>query len=84
MIMKLIKTAGRAGCIALYGWFAYLAAKKKYIPLIALFAMHLTEYFAVGRKTGREFAYSPLKTLILCLSFGFTWWLPVRTQGKNK
>lgn len=80
--MKITKTGGKAICVALYAYFAYLAAKKKYIPLIALFALHLTEYFVIGRKTGKEFGYSPLKTIVLCLSFGFTWWLPVRTEGK--
>lgn len=83
MLMKITKTAGKAICVGLYGWFSYLAAKKKYIPLIALFAMHLTEYFIIGRKTGKEFNISPVKAVILCLSFGFTWWLPVRTECKK-
>lgn len=78
-----MKTAGKAVCIALYAYFGCLAARKKYIPLAALFLLHLTEYFAVGRKTGKEFDCSPVKTFILCLSFGFTWWLPVRTEHKK-
>lgn len=82
--MKITKTAGKAACIALYAFFVYLAAKKNFIPLIALVALHTTEYFVIGRKTGREFSIHPVKTVLLCLSFGFTWWLPVRTAGKTE
>lgn len=80
MVMKLVKTLGKALCIVLYALCIYLAAKKNFIPLIVLFTMHLTEYFIIGRKTGKEFGISPVKTVILCLSFGFTWWLPVRSE----
>ena len=78
--MKLVKYAGQPLCVALYAAFIYLAFKWSPIPLIALFLMHLTEYFIIGRKTGKEFNLSPLETVVKCLSFGFTWWLPLRKE----
>lgn len=78
MLMKAVKIIGQPVCAALYAVFAYWAAKKKYVPLIILFLTHLFEYFVIGRKTGKENQISPVKTLLLCLSFGFTWWLPIR------
>ncbi len=77
-MMKLIKIIGQPFCILLYALSAYFAVKKKPLPLIILFAMHLSEYFIIGRKTGKEKGVSPAKALINCLSFGFTWWLPLR------
>lgn len=77
-MMKLVKYIGQPFCILLYAAFIYLAVKGQPIPLIALFLMHLTEYFIIGRKTGNEFNLSPLETAVKCLSFGFTWWLPLR------
>lgn len=79
-IMKLVKWIGQPFCAVLYAVGAVLAAKKKPLPLIALFLCHLTEYFIIGRKTGKEKALPPIKALLCCLSFGFTWWLPLRKE----
>lgn len=78
MLMKAVKIIGQPVCAALYAVFAYWATKKKYVPLIILFLTHLLEYFLIGRKTGKENRISLVKALLLCLSFGFTWWLPLR------
>ena len=80
-LMKLVKIIGQPLCIALYAVSGYFAFKKKFIPLISLFTMHLAEYFIIGRKTGKENEMSASSALLHCLSFGFTWWLPLR---KNK
>ena len=79
-MMKLIKIIGQPLCVILYIGGIISAFNKKPVPLIALFSLHLTEYFVIGKKTGKENGVSPVKTLIKCLSFGFTWWLPLKTD----
>ena len=80
MFLKLTKACGKPVCVVLYAAFAALAAKKKPIPLLTLFAMHLTEYFLVGRKVAGEKGLSLPEGLAQCLAFGFTWWLPIRKE----
>lgn len=80
--MKLVKFIGQPLCALLYAGCGYLAYKKKPVPLISLFAMHLSEYFIIGAKTGKENGLSPVSSLFKCLSFGFTWWLPLRKEKK--
>ncbi len=82
MLMKLISRLGQPVCLALYGLFGWQAANKKPVPLILLVLLHLTEYFAIGKKTGSENRVSPVKAFFLCLAFGFTWWLPVKNKNK--
>ena len=77
-ITELVKKIGQPLCAVLYAVSAVSAVKKKPLPLVLLFLCHLTEYFVIGRKTGKEKELKPLEALIKCLSFGFTWWLPVR------
>ena len=48
------------------------------LPLLILFAMHLTEYLIIGRKVAAEKGLSVPTGLAQCLSFGFTWWLPLK------
>lgn len=79
-IMKLVKNLGQPGCAALYAVSAYFAAKKKPLPLILLFLCHLTEYFIIGKKTGKEKGENAFMSALKCLSFGFTWWLPLRKE----
>ena len=76
--MKLIRIIGQPFCILLYAVSAVMAFKKKFLPLISLFAMHLSEFFIIGKKTGEENGYTGLQSLVRCLAFGFTWWLPLR------
>ena len=78
MFLKITKQFGKPVCVGLYAWFAALAAKKKPLPLLILFLMHLTEYAAVGRKTAAENGFSVPEGLAQCLAFGFTWWLPLK------
>lgn len=81
--MKLVKYIGQPFCIFLYIVSLVCAFKKKPLPLIILFLMHLSEYFIIGKKTGKENNISPIKALISCLSFGFTWWLPIRNKSSR-
>lgn len=78
MFLKLTKQLGKPICVVLYAWFAALAAKKKPIPLIVLFLMHATEYIVIGRKVAANAGLSKLEGVAQCLSFGFTWWLPIK------
>ncbi len=80
-MMKLVKYVGQPLCAVLYAVSGYFAAKKKPLALIALFLCHLSEYFIIGRKTGSEKGEKPASALLKCLSFGFTWWLPLK-KGK--
>ncbi len=81
MFLTMTKRFGKPVCVALYAAFAALAAKKKPIPLLVLFGMHLTEYFVIGRKVGAEKGLDALTTAVQCLSFGFTWWLPLKKDA---
>jgi len=78
MFYRLSKQFGKPVCVLLYGAFAYLAAKKKPVPLLTLAVMHLTEYFVIGRKTAAEHGLGVLEGLCQCLAFGYTWWLPLK------
>lgn len=78
MFLKLTKQFGKPICVVLYAVFAALAAKKKPWPLVILFGMHASEYFLIGRKVAAEHGLSLPEGLAQCLSFGFTWWLPIK------
>ena len=78
MFLKLTKQLGKPICVALYGVFAWLAAKKKPLPLLILFAMHTAEFFTVGRKVAKAQRIGFPEALAQCLAFGFTWWLPLK------
>ena len=75
---KVIKKFGKAVCVLLYGLFAFLAAKKKPIPLLLLIAAHIAEYFLIGRKVAEENGIPQAEAAANCLAFGFTWWKPVK------
>ena len=78
MFLKITKQFGKPICVALYAWFAALAAKKKPLPLLILCLLHSVEYFHVGRKIASENGLSVPEGLAQCLAFGFTWWLPLK------
>ena len=78
MFLKITRMFGKPICVALYTAFAALAARKKPVPLLALIALHTFEYFYIGRKTAEENGLSVPEGIFQCLSFGFTWWLPLR------
>ncbi len=80
MFLKITKLIGKPVCVALYAAFAALAARKKPIPLLVLFALHLFETLTVGRRVAEEHGVAPLSWIANCLCFGFTWWLPIREE----
>ena len=69
---------GKPICVGLYTAFALMAAQKKPLPLLTLLAMHGAEYFLIGKKVAEEAGLSKAEGLAQCLSFGFTWWLPIK------
>ena len=71
MFYELTKEFGKQICIALYGAFAWLAARKKPLPLLTLLLLHTGEYFQVGRKIAAEHGLSPAEGLVNCLAYGF-------------
>lgn len=81
MFLNLTKQFGKPVCVALYAAFAALAVKKKPLPLIVLFLMHASEYAVIGRKVAEDAGLSRAEGLVQCLSFGFTWWLPIRKEA---
>lgn len=44
----------------------------------ALAILHTAELLIIGWRTGKQFGTPPARTIILCLLFGYIWWLPVR------
>lgn len=49
---------------------------------LALFALHLAELFAVGFRMGRLNGVPSWKSVMMCMLFGFLWWLPWLKQTK--
>lgn len=78
MFLKLTKQFGKPVCVVLYAVFGVLAGRKKPLPLLILLGMHTAEYFTVGHTVAWEKGIAPLEALAQCLSFGFTWWLPLK------
>ena len=78
MFLNLTRQFGKPVCVGLYAWFAALAARKKPLPLLILFLMHAMEYIFIGRRVAAKNGLSVPEGLAQCLSFGFTWWLPLK------
>ncbi len=69
---------GKPACVILYAVFSALAVNITVIPLAALVLMHLTEYFIIGFRVAKQNKINPISGFLNCLSFGFTWWLPIK------
>jgi len=75
--LTITKKFGKPACVGLYAWFAYLAAKKKPLPLLILLGLHSFEYFDKGQKIAEEHNIDKTEAIAQCLAFGFCWWLPL-------
>ena len=51
---------------------------------IFLLALHFVELIIVGFKTGQKYGVSAGKSILMCMLFGFNWWLPLRKQMKRE
>ena len=80
MFLKLTKELGKPICVVLYAVFAWLAGKKKPLPLLILFGLHAGECLLKGRKVAERHGLGRVEGLMQCLAFGFTWWLPLEKE----
>ena len=71
---------GKPICVGLYTAFAFMAMKKKPLLRLAHLAMHTSDYLLIGKKVAAEHGISTPEAIAQCLSFGFTWWLPIKKE----
>lgn len=81
MFLKATKQFGKPVCVGIYAVFAALAMKKKPIPFLILLGLHASEYALIGRKVAEDKGLARVEGLAQCLSFGFTWWLPLKKES---
>ena len=81
MFLNTTRRFGKPVCVALYALFAALAMKKKPLPFLFLLGLHTGEYALIGRKVAEEQGLTRAEGLAQCLSFGFTWWLPLKKES---
>ena len=81
MFLKLTRQYGKPICVGLYAVFAAMAMKKKPLPLLILIGLHAGEYALIGRKVAGDNGLTRAEGLAQCLSFGFTWWLPLKKES---
>ena len=81
MFLNTTRRFGKPVCVALYALFAALAMKKKPLPLLILLGLHTGEYALIGRKVAGDNGLTRAEGLAQCLSFGFTWWLPLKKES---
>jgi len=68
-------------CLVLYAAGIVLWILRKNPALfVGLLVVHSAEYFIVARKIGMKAGISKGKAFLLCLLFGFTWWLPLKKK----
>jgi hypothetical protein len=53
-----------------------------FLLFAVLAILHTVELFLIGYRTGRAFGVSPARSVVLCLLFGYVWWLPIRHKMK--
>jgi len=74
----------QGACLALYAASIALWALTGFFYLFAaLLIVHVSEYFIVGGKVGEQAGISKGKAFLLCLAFGFTWWLPIKKEQER-
>ncbi len=49
-----------------------------------LLVLHFVELIVIGFRTGKEYGVSAGKSILLCMLFGYSWWLPLRRQMKDE
>jgi len=68
-----------AGSISLYAaGIALWIWKGNPILFAVILALHCSEYFITARKIAAKAGVAQGKAFLLCLLFGFTWWLPIK------
>lgn len=54
-------------------------------PYLFLFllALHTVELLTVGFRTGKQYGVGAGMSILMCLLFGYNWWLPLHRQMKE-
>lgn len=73
------------GCGILWvGSMILTIVKKNPIGIIILSLMHGTECALIGVKTGLKYGKKLPESIAMCMTFGFTWWLLLRSRLRLK
>ena len=48
---------------------------------LGIFFLHLFETVTIGIKTGRAAGENLVYSIVMCMLFGFTWWIPVKVKN---
>ena len=74
----------QGACLVLYAASIALWILSGFFYLFtALLVLHVSEYFIIGGKIGEQASLSKWKAFLLCLAFGFTWWLPLKKEQEQ-
>ena len=46
--------------------------------------IHFIELLIIGFRTGKEYGINAGKSILMCMLFGYNWWLPLRKQMKSE
>jgi cytochrome c biogenesis protein CcdA len=60
------------------------AAGVTFWVFVAIATLHAAELLIIGFRTGREYGVPAVRSIILCLLFGYVWWLPIRKTMKSE
>jgi len=78
-------TGLKAACLVIYAAAIVLGVLTGiWLPLIFVAALHLVEFFVVGKKTADSSGLPLAASFVNCMLFGFTWWMPLRDQAQRK
>lgn len=47
---------------------------------LGIVAMHATELVTIGLKAGKNGGVGLLYSIAMCMMFGFTWWVPLKSK----
>ena len=50
---------------------------------IGLLVLHFTELTVIGYRTGRAMNRTPATSIVMCMLFGYNWWLPLRRDMES-
>lgn len=50
--------------------------------LPGLLLLHLFELLVIGWRTGKQYGLTAGRTILMCMLYGFIWWLPLRRRMK--
>ena len=51
--------------------------------VLGILGLHAFELLTIGRKVGAEAGEKFWYTVVMCMTFGFTWWVPLRWRTEN-